>query len=157
MEPPASEPPRDLSPLKVISLRGIYLGTTPTVGEVRNPMGMDEEKSPNPVGRTARFIVANDASRSRLPEIRARPRHLPLTRNQIPNQSHSRLRRRCSAPNKNVFLFGSRRTNASEVCATTEPISSSIQTRPWTTGSLLPPIRGCITSSSSWESISSAG
>ena len=33
---------------------------------------------------------------------------------------------------------------------TTEPTGSSIPTRPWTTGSLPPPVRGCNTSSSSW-------
>ena len=105
-------------------------GATPTVGEVLTTMGVDDDKSPNPVGRTANPTAARGALGSRLPEIGARPRHLPPTRDQIPSQSHLRLRRRRSAPNRNVFLSGSRRTTAYEACATTEPTGSSMPTRP---------------------------
>ena len=157
-EPPAREPSPDQSTLMVIYLLRIFWAGTPTRGGIQTMRRVDDEKSPSPVGRGGRLTVANDErTATRRKGTRARPRRPPPTRNPLRSQSHLRLQRRRSAPNRKSFLFGSRRTTGSEVYATTKHTASWTPIRPWTTSSTLPPVKGCNISSWLWESINSAG
>ena len=145
------EPPPDQSTLMVIYLPRIYWGGTPPRGGIQTTRGVGDEKSPSPVGKVGRLTVAKDERMAtRRTGTRARPRPLPLTRNPLPSQSHLRLQRRRSAPNRKRFLFGSRRTTGSEVFTTTEHTASWTPIRPWMTRSTLPPVKGCNTSSWLW-------